>query len=300
MVKIKSLSDQEKKIILEKGTEAPFSGEYNDFYQDGVYVCRQCEAPLYRSEDKFDADCGWPSFDKEVAGAVKRTLDSDGTRIEITCERCGAHLGHVFEGENLTAKNVRHCVNSVSMKFIAKEEKDFKEKAYFGGGCFWCLEASFLRLNGVIAVSSGYAGGQKDNPNYEEVSSGQTGHAEVVEVIFDSSLISYEILLSVFFAIHDPTTINRQGNDVGNQYRSIILYQNDNQKDIAKKFIMDIEGEKYFNKPVVTEIKVLDKFYPAEDYHKDYFQKHPEVSYCQVVIAHKIDKLVKKFGHLLK
>ena len=299
-MKTNELNEEEKKVIEEKGTEAPFSGEYENFYEDGIYLCRRCGAPLYRSEDKFDAHCGWPSFDAEVAGAVRRTLDEDGVRTEITCERCGAHLGHVFEGEKMTDKNIRHCVNSISMEFVPKDSRSFIEKAYFGGGCFWCTEATFQRLKGVKSVLPGFAGGEKENPIYEEVSGGHTGHAEVIEVEYDSSLVSFEILLSVFFAVHDPTTLNRQGADVGTQYRSIILYIDDAQKEVAQNFIKKLEAEKYFEKPIVTEIKPLGKFYPAEDYHKNYFKDHPEVAYCQIVIAPKIDKLVTKFKNLLQ
>lgn len=293
------LNEEEKKVIEEKGTEAPFSGKYDKFEEEGVYLCRRCGAPLYRSEDKFDAHCGWPSFDAEVSGAVRRTLDKDGKRTEITCTRCEAHLGHVFEGEHMTDKNIRHCVNSISMEFTPKGERDFVEKIYFGGGCFWCTEATFQRLKGVKSVLPGYAGGEKENPTYEEVSGGQTGHAEVIEVQYDSSLVSFEILLSVFFATHDPTTLNQQGADVGTQYRSIILYTSDIQKEVAENFIKNLISEEYFAKPIVTEIKVLDKFYPAEDYHKNYFKDHPEAAYCQLVIAPKIDKLVNKFKDLL-
>lgn len=293
------LTAEEKRVIEEKGTEAPFSGKYDHFYEDGVYLCRRCGVPLYRSEDKFDAGCGWPSFDAEVAGAVKRTPDEDGVRTEITCERCGAHLGHVFEGEKITDKNIRHCVNSISMKFVKKGEQDFIEKAYFGGGCFWCTEAAFQRLKGVQSVLPGYAGGEKPNPTYEEVSSGETGHAEVIEVNFDSSLVSYEILLSVFFTVHDPTTLNQQGADVGTQYRSIILYTDDIQKEVAEKFVKKLESEHYFKKPIVTKIGPLAKFYPAEDYHKNYFNDHPEAGYCQLVISPKIDKLADKFKDLM-
>lgn len=293
------LNEEEKKVIEEKGTEAPFSGKYDEFNEEGVYLCRRCGAPLYRSEDKFDAHCGWPSFDAEVPGAVKRVLDKDGVRTEITCERCGAHLGHVFEGEQLTQKNVRHCVNSISMEFVAKDSRNFREKAYFGGGCFWCTEATFQNLRGVLRVLPGYAGGDKENPTYEEVSIGQTGHAEVIEIEYDSSRISFEILLHVFFAVHDPTTLNRQGADVGTQYRSAIFYTNETQKEVAENFIKKLEAEHYFEKPIVTEIKPLPKFYQAEDYHKDYFKNHPEAAYCQLVIAPKIDKLVAKFKDLL-
>ena len=142
--------------MLRKGTEAPFSGEYDNFFQTGYYVCRRCSAPLYRSKDKFDAHCGWPSFDQEIPGSVIHQTDSDGQQMEISCTRCGAHLGHVFRGEKLTAKDTRHCVNSLSLRFIPVATR---EMAVFGAGCFWCLEAIFRRLKGVIKVQSGYAGG---------------------------------------------------------------------------------------------------------------------------------------------
>jgi methionine-S-sulfoxide reductase len=205
----------------------------------------------------------------------------------------------VFEGEQMTDKNVRHCVNSISMEFVTKDQRDFMEKIYLGGGCFWCTEATFQRLKGVKSVLPGYAGGDKEKPTYDEVSAGHTGHAEVIEVEYDASLASLEILLSVFFAVHDPTTLNRQGADVGTQYRSIILYTNDVQKEVALDFIKKLEIEGIFNKPIVTEVKSLTKFYPAEDYHKNYFKDHPEAAYCQLVIAPKIDKLVAKFQDLL-
>lgn len=300
-MKLNSLTPEEKKVIVNKGTEAPYSGEYDKFNQEGVYTCRRCNANLYRSQDKFDSHCGWPSFDAEIAGAVKRNIDADGRRTEIICARCEAHLGHVFEGEGLTDKNVRHCANSLSMRFIAKNAlKNMKENAYFGGGCFWCIEASFKIIKGVSSVMPGFAGGKKENPTYEGVSSGATGHAEVVKIEYDSTIISFEGLLEVFFAIHDPTTLNRQGGDVGTQYRSIILYADDLQKEIAENFIEKMTKEKVFDSPIITEVKPLEKFYEAEEYHHDYFAKNPTVAYCQVVIAPKITKLRKNLKNYLK
>jgi peptide methionine sulfoxide reductase msrA/msrB len=300
-MKLNPLTPEEKRIIEDKGTEATYSGEYEKFFVPGVFTCRRCGALLYRSEDKFDAHCGWPSFDREVAGAVTRMPDTDGTRTEITCARCGAHLGHVFVGEEMTPKNTRHCVNSLSLKFVAKKEMEEKrEIAYFGGGCFWCTEAVFKKLKGVLAAAPGYAGGAKDNPTYEEVSSGATGHAEAVRVEFDPAQISYEALLSVFFATHDPTTPNRQGADIGSQYRSLILYDNDLHREIAEKFIRNLEAEKIYAAPIVTELKPLQKFHPAEEYHRDYFAKNPAAAYCQAVINPKLKKLREKFTEYLQ
>ncbi len=172
-----------------------------------------------------------------------------------------------------------------------------KEIAVFGGGCFWCTEAVYEELKGVISVMPGYAGGQTPNPTYESVSTGKTGHAEAIKVEFDPALISYNDLLTVFFATHDPTTLNRQGPDTGTQYRSIILYTNEEQKYQAGEFInkLNEDGEK-----VVTELKSLDKFYEAEDYHQNFYHNNPDKPYCQIVINPKIDKLKEKFGELLK
>jgi peptide-methionine (S)-S-oxide reductase len=169
--------------------------------------------------------------------------------------------------------------------------------AVFGGGCFWCTEAVFEQLNGVLSVMPGYAGGTSPNPTYESVCSGQTGHAEVLRIEFDPSVISYEDLLTVFFASHDPTTLNRQGNDVGTQYRSIILTASDEQRETAEKFIasLDTDGPK-----VVTEIKPLETFHEAEAYHHHYFQTHPEQAYCQMIINPKLEKVKKKFEELFK
>lgn len=174
------------------------------------------------------------------------------------------------------------------------------EVAVFGGGCFWCTEAVFKMLKGVVSVASGYAGGTKSNPTYEEVCTGKTGHAEVIEIEYDPSQISYRDLLTIFFAAHDPTTPNRQGNDAGPQYRSIILYANERQKRDAETFIEELNASHPEGKPVVTEVQPLDRFYPAEDYHRDYFAKNPASSYCQLVINPKLEKVQQKFTELLK
>jgi len=172
------------------------------------------------------------------------------------------------------------------------------ESIVFGGGCFWCTEAVFKSLKGVKNVSPGYAGGNIPNPSYEEVCNGTTGHAEVIKIDYDPSLVKLRDLMTVFFASHDPTTLNRQGNDIGTQYRSVILYENENQKKIAEDFIKEIDNSASGN-PVVTEVKKLDKFYPAEEYHRDYFARNPEKAYCQLVINPKLEKVQKEFAELL-
>ena len=174
------------------------------------------------------------------------------------------------------------------------------QTAIFGGGCFWCTEATFGELRGVTDVIPGYAGGGVPNPNYELVCGGSTGHAEVIQVTFDPAQISYQSLLEVFFAVHDPTTLNRQGNDVGTQYRSVILYNSEEQKKQAETFIKQLTAEGTFSGRVVTDVKPLEKFYEAESYHHRYFKKNSDQAYCQVVINPKVKKLKKKYAKLLK
>ncbi len=296
-----ALNPDEEDVIVRKATERPFSGEYLHCQTNGMYVCRRCGAFLFRSGDKFDSGCGWPSFDDEVLGAVKRTVDPDGQRTEILCARCQAHLGHVFQGEHLTAKNIRHCVNSISLKFI--DQSDLKmhvEYAYLGGGCFWCLEAVFVEVKGVVSVISGYAGGHVAQPSYEQVCAGETGHVEVVCVSYDPTIIAYEAILEVFFAIHDPRSLNRQGADQGTQYRSIILYTNALEKEIAEHMIADLNAREVSGQSIVTEIQILEKFYPAEEYHQGYFVHHPHAPYCQAVISPKIAKFKQHYKNYRK
>ncbi len=295
-----SLTSEEARVILGKGTEPPHSWEYEHTREKWVFLCRQCDTPLFSSEMKFDSGCGWPAFDDAIPGRVKWTLDADGRRTEITCANCGGHLGHVFVGEKITEKNTRHCVNSLSMRF-KKDIWDTPlfEKSYFGGGCFWCMDAVFTRLEWVLEVRSWYMGGRIAFPTYERICSWVSGYIEVVEVAYDPSLISYETLLSVFFTAHDPTSRDRQGNDSGEQYRSII-FGTSKDLDFAKKYINKLEEEKVFDLPIVTELREKEVFYIAEDYHQDYYANNPIKAYCQHVIDPKIAKIREKFQKYLK
>ncbi|MCW4022029.1 MAG: peptide-methionine (S)-S-oxide reductase MsrA [archaeon] len=174
------------------------------------------------------------------------------------------------------------------------------EIATLGGGCFWCIEAAFEQINGVLKVESGYSGGITSAPSYEQVCTGTTGHAEVVQITFDSTTVTFKEILEIFFTAHDPTTLNQQGADVGTQYRSVIFYHTKQQKETAKQVIQEIEAMKIWGRPIVTKVEPFKKFYKAEDYHDKYFARHPEAGYCRVVIAPKIAKLRKKYKERLK
>jgi peptide methionine sulfoxide reductase msrA/msrB len=272
------LSKEESSVIKHKATEIPFTGKYDNFFEEGTYVCKQCGAALFMSTSKFNSACGWPSFDDEIEGAILRIPDSDGIRTEIVCANCGAHLGHVFLGEGFTRKNVRDCVNSVSLDFVpAKLDPGRYGTAIFAGGCFWGVEYYLQKAPGVISVTSGYTGGHVKNPTYEEVCTGTTGHAEAVKVIYDPQKTTYDKLVRLFLDIHDPTQVGRQGPDFGNQYRSEIFYMNDEQKAVADKDIDILKSKGY---KVATQLTRASEFYPAEKYHQDYYFKNGKTPYC--------------------
>ena len=270
------LDENERSVILNKNTEKPFSGRYNDFYESGTYICKQCSLPLFRSEDKFNSGCGWPSFDDEIPSAIERKPEKDG-RTEITCSFCGAHLGHVFEGENFTPKNMRHCVNSISLDFIKAGNETVLKRALFAGGCFWGVEHLFKDIEGVLQTKVGYSGGSLKNPSYDEVCSGSTGHVEAVLIVYDSTRISYEELVKIFFEIHDFTQLNRQGPDFGEQYTSVVFCFDRGQMETALKITSELKKIGY---DVKTELKEALNFFPAEEYHQNYYEKTGKKPYC--------------------
>jgi peptide methionine sulfoxide reductase msrA/msrB len=272
------LSKQESYVINDKGTEAPYVGKYTNNSEKGTYLCKKCGAALYYSSSKFKSDCGWPSFDDEIRGAVSRFPDPDGIRTEIECTNCGAHLGHIFIGERLTDKNTRHCVNSVSLDFVpAQLEPGRYGTAIFAGGCFWGVEYFLQKSPGVVSVTSGFTGGHVKNPSYKEVCTGRTGHAEAVKIIYDPDKTSYEKLLKLFLEIHDPTQVGGQGPDLGDQYRSEIFYLNEDQKKVAEKNIKILKDK---GLKVVTAVTQASEFYEAENYHQDYYFKNGKIPYC--------------------
>jgi peptide methionine sulfoxide reductase msrA/msrB len=275
--KEKSLPSYLLKIIREKGTEYPFTGQYETMDGAGTYLCRQCGLALFRSETKFFSSCGWPSFDQEIAGRILREQDADGQRTEIVCVRCKGHLGHVFEGEGFTLMNTRHCVNSASLDFVSNLHVDDTEEVILAAGCFWGVEYYLKKLAGVLKVEVGYTGGKKVNPTYAEVCEGITGHFEAVRVLYDPEKTSYEQVLKYFFEIHDPSQTNGQGPDIGEQYLSACFYYNTKQKLIAQELIKYLEQKGY---KIATKVLPVSIFWPAESLHQDYYQKTKKQPYC--------------------
>lgn len=272
------LSAQESKVIISKSTEYPFTGLYEKFTAKGTYLCKQCGSALYHSDAKFDASCGWPSFDDEIDGAVKRVKDADGMRTEIVCANCGGHLGHVFTGEGFTPKDTRHCVNSISLDFVPEVlPAGIYGTALFAGGCFWGVEYFLQKEPGVVAVVSGYTGGHVKNPSYREVCTGNTGHAETVKITYDTKKTSYDKLVKLFLEIHDPTQVGRQGPDIGDQYRSEIFYKNEEQRKIAAKYLGLLRDK---GLKVATQLTKASEFYAAEEYHQDYYFRNGKMPYC--------------------
>lgn len=280
VLQLNELNDEEKRVILYKATEPPFSGKYYKFDKKGVYLCKHCNAPLYNSRDKFESGCGWPSFDDAIPGAVKRSLDADGHRVEITCAHCGAHLGHVFTGEHFTPKNTRYCVNSISLQFQEDATQNVS-RAYFSGGCFWGMEYHFEKLKGVIEVTSGFMGGTLQNPSYYDVVRGDTGHLETIEVLYDPKQVSYETLARLFFEVHDPTQKDGQGPDIGQQYHSAVFVSNSKERKTVMKLIKILQAKGY---DIATTIRKKKEFYKAEAYHQDYYEKKGSKPYCHAYV----------------
>lgn len=258
MKRTHQLSPKEKYILEERGTEAPGSGVLLQEKGLGVYLCKKCDAPLYLSLAKFDSHCGWPSFDEELPDAILRR--PDGNRTEICCKCCQGHLGHVFTQEQLTAKNTRHCVNSLSLRFVSALDEEGWPKAIFGAGCFWEVQHKFAKLPGVRKTQVGYMGGQITYPTYEEVCEGSSNHTEVLELSFDPSILTYQELLAFFFTF--PQKPQKA------QYSPTIFYLTDSQRLAALQYKEALENKQHAS--LATRIAPASLFYKAEDYHQNY------------------------------
>jgi len=280
---IAKLSEFEKDIIVNKSTERPYTGGLLETKSDGTFICKLCRNPLYRSNDKFNSNCGWPSFDDEIDEAIERVVDADGRRVEIVCATCHGHLGHLFEGERMTSKNTRHCVNSASIEFVPmeKDEKKKLKKAYVAGGCFWGVEHYMQEVDGVIEAISGFMGGHAANPSYHDVVRGDTGHLETVEVIYDSSKVTYKEIIKTFFNTHNPEQTNGQGPDIGSQYLSAVFTSEAKEIEIVKSLINNLKDRGY---NIATKIEQLAPFYPADEAHQDYYAKRASLPYCHTFI----------------
>jgi peptide methionine sulfoxide reductase msrA/msrB len=299
----KNLTDMQYQVTQHEGTEPAFKNEYWDNKRPGIYVDVVTGEPLFSSLDKYDSGTGWPSFTKGINDKnldVKLDLSLGTTRQEVRSKNGNSHLGHVFDDGPKEKGGKRFCINSAALKFISLEEMEKKgygdylslfngsqsveapkkEVAILAGGCFWGMEDIIRKIPGVLSTDVGFTGGKKRGVNYDMVKTGTTGHAEAVRVEFDPKILSYSTLLHYFFRMHDPTTLNQQGNDRGTQYRSAIFYVSDAQKKAAQEVKAQVEKSGKWKKPIVTEITPASEFYQAGEDHQDYLVKNPKGYTC--------------------
>ncbi len=291
------LTPEEYRVTQQNGTERPCTGKYDHHFEPGIYVDVVSGEPLFSSLDKYDSGCGWPAFTRPIQEAVlseKSDLSHGMRRIEVRSGVADSHLGHVFEDGPAERGGLRYCINSAALRFVPVDSMagqgygaylhlfkeagpdEQRETAILAGGCFWGMQEILRSIDGVLETRAGYCGGEKANATYHEVSRGDTGHAESVEVVFDPSRISFKkLLIDWFFRMHDPTTVNRQGNDRGGSYRSVIFYFNEMQKAKALEAIREAQASGRWRAPIVTTVEPVRNWSEAEPEHQDYLQKNP-------------------------
>ena len=290
--KKQNLTEMAHYVTQQNGTEPPFQNDYWDHGEAGIYVDVVSGEPLFASVDKFDSGTGWPSFSKALElDHIKELQDPSlgHVRTEVRSRVSDSHLGHVFP-DGPTSSGLRYCINSAALTFIPVSElkklgygrylRLFYDIAVLAGGCFWGMQELVQSLPGIITTRVGYTGGKMSAPTYDDIKTGQTGHAESLEVVFDSAQISYHDLLIFFFKIHDPTTLNQQGNDRGTQYRSAIFYQNLEQKEVAEAVMKRVIQSGYYGSHLVTEVTAAKPFYEAEPEHQNYLARFPNGYNC--------------------
>lgn len=265
-----------EKVIIHAFTEPPYTKENID--GEGVLLCKRCDLPLFLSDSFFLSGCGWPSFDEAFKENITFGLDKDGVRTEVFCKRCRAHLGHLFEGEGFTKTNQRFCMNGVALELAPLFRGD-GERALFAGGCFWSTQYFFSQEKGVLQTFAGYMGGSVVEPTYKEVCSGQTGHRECVEILFDPTVVHFSSLVQRFFEIHDFEDGEGQGLDRGEQYKPACFFLSLEQKESIEK---QLSLYRQKNISVKTEILPASRFYKAEEYHQNYYQKMGKSPSCGI------------------
>lgn len=275
--KLVSLTPLARRIVCEKATEPPHTSIEKRTTSHGSYLCRRCGLALFRGSSEFDSGCGWPAFDECISSTVRSLLDADGQRMEVRCQRCDGHLGHVFDGEYLTLKNRRYCINSAVIDAVDSTSVLDSEEAIVAGGCFWGVDYYLRQIPGVLKVEVGYTGGVVIHPSYEQVCSGNTGHYEAVRVVYDPSKTDYHSILKRFFEIHDPTQKTGQGPDLGQQYQSAIFYYDQAQYDEAESLIYQLKQKGY---DVATGLLQAQVFWKAEAYHQNYYEQQQHKPYC--------------------
>lgn len=290
------LTKEQFNVTRLKGSEPEFSSELYSYFGSEKFACVCCGTMLFDSDAKFKSGKGWPSFYQPIENTIiayNQIITTGKLAIETSCNVCDAHLGNVIKNDVDHAK-LHYCVNGVALKKVGENKK----KVNFGGGCFWCTEAIFMKLKGVIKVESGYSGGKISDPTYKEVCSGFTGHAEVVEITYNPDEISFEELLIIHLNTHNPTTSNEKEVENDSQYRSIIFFRTKDEELAARNIIDEFQKSQSYR--VITELKMFEHFYKAEDYHQNYFSQNPDEPYCQIIVHPKLEKFKKLYKGKLK